>query len=173
MRVKMSKQPPPAPTASAEGPCPTLIQTSRTPRHWKFTQDHCATRPPPFQCEPFLLIKEVEPKLQLFSMFSCRSTLLIKSFDVCLKSIKHNRSVWGVRLSLVLYFIQNVSANADRLFPICNHYRKLRVLNPLHFLRVFNSLTTEKQTTKFSSANFQKNLKLYHTVNSKTRGQKV
>ena len=30
MRVKMSKQPPPAPTASAVGPCPTLIQTSRS-----------------------------------------------------------------------------------------------------------------------------------------------
>ena len=28
-------------------PCPTLIQTSRTPRHWKFTQDHRTTRPPP------------------------------------------------------------------------------------------------------------------------------
>ena len=47
MRVKMSKQPPPAPTARAVGPCPTLIQTSRTPRHWKFTQDHRTTRPPP------------------------------------------------------------------------------------------------------------------------------
>ena len=32
----MFKQPPPAPTASAVGPCPTLIQTSRTPRTWKF-----------------------------------------------------------------------------------------------------------------------------------------
>ena len=29
--IKMSKQPPPAPTASAVGPCPTIIQTSRTP----------------------------------------------------------------------------------------------------------------------------------------------
>ena len=38
MREKMSKQPPPAPTASATGPCPTIIQISRTPRHWKFTQ---------------------------------------------------------------------------------------------------------------------------------------
>ena len=47
MRVKMSKQPPPAPTASAVGPCPTLIQISRTPRHWKFTQHHRTTRPPP------------------------------------------------------------------------------------------------------------------------------
>ena len=27
MRVKMSKQPLPAPTASAVGPCPTIIQT--------------------------------------------------------------------------------------------------------------------------------------------------
>ena len=73
----MSKQPPP--TASAVGPCPTLIQTGRTPRtlkfartiaphdhprkcsrplpycnpncrtprHWKFTQHLCTTRPPP------------------------------------------------------------------------------------------------------------------------------
>ena len=31
MRVKMSKQPPPAPTASAVGPCPTVIQTVRRP----------------------------------------------------------------------------------------------------------------------------------------------
>ena len=31
---KMSKQPPPAPTASAVGPCLTLIQISRTPWHW-------------------------------------------------------------------------------------------------------------------------------------------
>ena len=43
----MSKQPPPAPTASTVGPCPTLIQISRTPRHWKFTQHHRTTRPPP------------------------------------------------------------------------------------------------------------------------------
>ena len=42
----MSKQPPPAPTASAVGPCPTLIQISRTPRHWKFTQHYRTTRPP-------------------------------------------------------------------------------------------------------------------------------
>ena len=46
MRVKMSTQPQPAPIASAIGPYPTLIQTSRTPRHWKVTQDHRTTRPP-------------------------------------------------------------------------------------------------------------------------------
>ena len=48
MREKMSKQPPPAPTASAIGPCPTIIQTSRTPPHWKFTQHLRSTRPPPY-----------------------------------------------------------------------------------------------------------------------------
>ena len=53
MRVKMSKQPPPAPIASAIGPCPTLIQTSRTPRHWKVTQDHRTTRPLPGLLWPF------------------------------------------------------------------------------------------------------------------------
>ena len=42
----MSKQPQPAPTASVVGPCPTLIQISRTPRHWKLTQHHRTTRPP-------------------------------------------------------------------------------------------------------------------------------
>ena len=47
----MSKQPPPAPTVSAVGPCPTVIQTSRTPRHWKFTQHHRTTRPPPAPME--------------------------------------------------------------------------------------------------------------------------
>ena len=36
----MSKPPQSAPTASTLGPCPTLIQISRTPRHWKFTQHH-------------------------------------------------------------------------------------------------------------------------------------
>ena len=45
-RVKMSKQPPPAPTASAVGPCPTVIQIVGRPS-WKFTQHHRTTRPPP------------------------------------------------------------------------------------------------------------------------------
>ena len=42
----MSKQPPPAPTASTEGSCPTQIQIIRTPQHWKFAQHH-PTRPLP------------------------------------------------------------------------------------------------------------------------------
>ena len=34
-------------TVIAVGPCPTIIQISRTPRHWKFTQHHRTTRPSP------------------------------------------------------------------------------------------------------------------------------
>ena len=45
----MSKQPPPAPTASATGPRLIIIQISRTPRHWKITQHLRTTRPPPSQ----------------------------------------------------------------------------------------------------------------------------
>ena len=48
----MFKQPPPAPTARVVGPCPSLIQISRTPRHWKFTQHHRTTRPTPVGLKP-------------------------------------------------------------------------------------------------------------------------
>ena len=41
----MSKQPLTAPTARVIGPCPSIIQFSRTPRNWKFTQRHRTTRP--------------------------------------------------------------------------------------------------------------------------------
>ena len=44
-------------------------------------------------------------------------------------------------------------------------------------MQAFNSLATKKQTTKFSSANFEKKKnvksKLHHIENSKTRGQGV
>ena len=44
-------------TASAIDPCPTIIQTSRTPQHRKFTQHLRTTRPPgDFQCWGILLI---------------------------------------------------------------------------------------------------------------------
>ena len=45
----MSKQPPSAPTASTEGPCPTLIQISRTPRHCKFAQHTIAPPDHPWE----------------------------------------------------------------------------------------------------------------------------
>ena len=43
---KISKQPPPAPSASAVGRCPTITQIGRTRRHWKFSLHHRTTRPP-------------------------------------------------------------------------------------------------------------------------------
>ena len=43
---KMSKQPLPAPMASAVGTCHTIIDISRTPQHWKFTQHHRIARTP-------------------------------------------------------------------------------------------------------------------------------
>ena len=46
-----TKHPPPAPTESTIGPCPTIIQISRTPRNWKFTQHLRTTRPPLRQWE--------------------------------------------------------------------------------------------------------------------------
>ena len=42
----MSKQSPPAPSASAVGPCPTIIQISKMARNCKFAQHHRTTRPP-------------------------------------------------------------------------------------------------------------------------------
>ena len=45
--TKMAKQPLPVPTASTVVPCPTLIQSSRAPRHWKFTKHHRTTLSPP------------------------------------------------------------------------------------------------------------------------------
>ena len=43
----MSKQPSPAHTASATGPCPTIIQIVGRPGTGSFPRNHCTTRPPP------------------------------------------------------------------------------------------------------------------------------
>ena len=57
-REKMSKQPQPAPIRIAICPCSTIIQISKTPRHWKFTQNHripsSSTYPPTCQELPKL-----------------------------------------------------------------------------------------------------------------------
>ena len=95
----MSKQPPPAPTASAVGPCPTLIQTSRTPRTWKFIQDHRTTRPPPFkEYTPYAVNHDrLQNGLRLFTtvfsfmqwiMIACTMNLVIIEvyFSLCLVS---------------------------------------------------------------------------------------
>ena len=52
---------------------------------------------------------------------------------------------------------------------------RLRMCTDMYYSHFLNSLSIEKQTTKFSSANFQKKIKskLYHIEYSKTRGQTV
>ena len=73
----MSKQPPPAPTTSAVCPCSTIIQISRTPQHWTFTQHHRTTRP------PLILIRKSTIRSIVFlhafqSLFSIRPYYNIK-----------------------------------------------------------------------------------------------
>ena len=69
----MSKQPPPAPTASTVGPCPTLIQISRTPWHWKFTQHHRTTRPPLCKLEVWFEVNCQTENTMLVSLISSLS----------------------------------------------------------------------------------------------------
>ena len=47
MRAKMSKQPPPAPTASAVRPCPTVIQIVGRPGPGSLPRTIAAPPPPP------------------------------------------------------------------------------------------------------------------------------
>ena len=74
----MSKQPPPAPTASAVGPCPTLIRL-KEPLHWKFTKRHRTTRlslptPPPTQ-------KQMDNRRPLLTVMQCRAGQTVLSQD--------------------------------------------------------------------------------------------
>ena len=54
MRVKMSKQPPPAPTASAVGPCPTVIKIVGRPG----TVSLPSTFAPPDHPQPCLVAEQ-------------------------------------------------------------------------------------------------------------------
>ena len=79
----MSKQPKLESTASVVGPCPTIIQISRTPRHWKFTQHHRSTRPPPLLGVP----------MRFFLLFDVLSVVLpvnLYAIDIWLVMLKLN-----------------------------------------------------------------------------------
>ena len=54
-RKKCPNSPPPAPVASAIGPCPTILQISRTPWHWKLLSTFAT---------PNHLLKTIEPYWQ-------------------------------------------------------------------------------------------------------------
>ena len=61
------------------------------------------------------------------------------------------------------------------LFSLQNNEKYSRLSSAATLTGIFrvHSLTTKKQTTKFSSANFQKMSKLCCMENSETRGQAV
>ena len=44
---------------SGVGPCPAIYRSSRTPRHWKFTQHHRTTRPPDHPTTPYTVVYKI------------------------------------------------------------------------------------------------------------------
>ena len=73
----MSKQPPPAPTASAEGPCPTIVQTVGRPGTGVYpAPSHHPTTP----ClELIFMVPKVFEPLKFYCMQSLRSVLCYSS----------------------------------------------------------------------------------------------
>ena len=65
MRVKMSKQPPPAPTASAVGPCPTVIQIVGRPGTGSLPSTIAPPDHPQFEVEEAMIksVKSSSPVL--------------------------------------------------------------------------------------------------------------
>ena len=101
---KMSKQPPPALIASAIGPSPTLIQISRTPRHWKFTQYHHATRP-----LPLLLVN----KLLIFQKYLMQKHchFLLKKYEELLQCCAKAPHIFSAKIlgHLILYILDDLT----------------------------------------------------------------
>ena len=84
---KISKQPPPAPTASAIDPCPTIIQISRTLRLWIFAKHYRTTRPPPHDWTSVtLFLCEIISSLDSLWCPGDSIKLLFDIFDINLKN---------------------------------------------------------------------------------------
>ena len=82
MRVKMSKQPPPAPTASAVGPCSTISQIRRTHRHWNFAQHHRPTHQPPgLEMKTLLRLQWTPTRLSLNILHSVNVSFAVSLFN--------------------------------------------------------------------------------------------
>ena len=115
MREKMSKQHPPAPTASTIGHCPTVIQVSRTPRHWKFTQHLRTTRPPPLgipmgtNCAPLVV--------DLFLFYYERDFMLSLSEDNQSDVIEAFNSTSGYLADLLNIYNNFFDSMVNRIYP--------------------------------------------------------
>ena len=104
----MSKQAPPAHTTRAVGPCPTLIQSSRMPQHWKFTQHHRTTRLPPQKVKYFMLCTVVfytTPSKDNLSLLDVvwKSTASMKMHIPCLCKLQTKIEVFYVMHSSFLH----------------------------------------------------------------------
>ena len=126
MRVKISKQPPPAPTASAVGPCPTVSQAGGRPRHWKFTQHHRTTRPPS-GCLNGIFLDTTN--------LICRSTDISKCFRGSLR-LRDNESRLNLKKpTMILQSFQNCSPTFSiflhSIFAIFLIYKNVLRVNKL------------------------------------------
>ena len=105
---------PPAPSASAVGPCPTIIQISRTPRHWKFTQHHRTTRPVPAMIKVLTSLISYNTKRSHKRGVHSNNT----SSDSALK-ISFRISVYNQNLSGVKHSIYSLIFFPTLLFSVC------------------------------------------------------
>ena len=70
-REKMSKQPPPAPAASAVGPCPTIIQIVGRPGTGSFEPSHHPTTPGKNRCCGCFQLGHLNDQLFWKELFIC------------------------------------------------------------------------------------------------------
>ena len=89
---KMAKQPSPALTARAVGPCPTLVQISRPPWNWKVTQRNRTTRSPPTTFTDFILPHSSRTEIHEWKLVFLNSlTTRDENGWIC----RQRRSWWG------------------------------------------------------------------------------
>ena len=79
-RVKMSKQPPPAPTASAIGPCPTVVKIVGHPGTGSLPSTIAPPDHPIVQCRSNLVVSAKYQSVILLVSKQCLHCLLTRNF---------------------------------------------------------------------------------------------